>query len=395
MPIVYAGDLQDFIMESSPEQDACTDTESEVVGQCSGEQADRHADTRDGGGSESNAAQLVERHFLPVLRFGDAKPGIDKPEYEDFDTAFDTVHRFPFSAGGHCSVVEHRETKELYVTKSIEACRDRNHQWRRGNLEKKILTSYFKPHPLIVRVFVADVRLVGSRPHSRITMEYCSGGDLDKVLCRFRHNSVDVPEVLMQHAFVQLIEALAYCHHGIRLSPDGVRTYESHPETWIAVLHRDIKPSNVFIRWSCGYRANSLPDFVLGDFGVGCLEGTRAAQRYTGTPGHFSPEVKALIEDGRNPPMTAKSDIWAVGSLVHDMALACTAEEKVLPLNSKPTSANMHSVVQSCLQHEPSQRPSAEQLLTDGWPHVRAGRDSRLISDGEELTEFSWAWGME
>ncbi|KAK4992624.1 hypothetical protein LTR50_000958 [Elasticomyces elasticus] len=367
MPIVYAGDLQDFIMESSPEQDACTDTESEVVGQCSGEQADRHADTRDGGGSESNAAQLVERHFLPVLRFGDAKPGIDKPEYEDFGTAFDTVHRFPFSAGGHCSVVEHRETKELY----------------------------FKPHPLIVRVFVADVRLVGSRPHSRITMEYCSGGDLDKVLCRFRHNSVDVPEVLMQHAFVQLIEALAYCPHGIRLSPDGVRTYESHPETWIAVLHRDIKPSNVFIRWSCGYRANSLPDFVLDDFGVGCLEGTRAAQRYTGTPGHFSPEVKALIEDGRNPPMTAKSDIWAVGSLVHDMALACTAEEKVLPLNSKPTSANMHSVVQSCLQHEPSQRPSAEQLLTDGWPHVRAGRDSHLISDGEELTEFSWAWGME
>ncbi len=79
-----------------------------------------------------------------------------------------------------------------------------------------------------------------------------------------------------------------------------------------AILHRDLKPSNVLL-------AAGAPECVkVIDFGIARPEGTSVTQ-YTrtgmvvGTPGYMAPE--RLM----NLPIDARSDLYAVGLMLHEM----------------------------------------------------------------------------
>ena len=78
-----------------------------------------------------------------------------------------------------------------------------------------------------------------------IVMEWAAGGDLDSLISQRKRamRPFSEPDVLRWSA--QLISALAYCHHELRL------------------LHRDLKPANVFL--------SSTGDVKLGDFGISKL----------------------------------------------------------------------------------------------------------------------------
>jgi len=75
------------------------------------------------------------------------------------------------------------------------------------------------------------------------------------------------------------------------------------------ILHRDLKTQNILLD------RNGVP--VLADFGISkVLQQTEgyAANTVVGTPYYLSPEVCM------NKPYTFKSDIWALGCVLYEMA---------------------------------------------------------------------------
>ncbi len=102
---------------------------------------------------------------------------------------------------------------------------------------------------------------------------------------------------------MEIALALSECHN----RQDGV------------ILHRDIKPGNIFL--------DADKSVKLGDFGLSRVlsPGSMFANTYVGTPYYMSP-VRLLFmftkfqEQMSGLPYNEKSDIWALGCLVYEMA---------------------------------------------------------------------------
>jgi NIMA (never in mitosis gene a)-related kinase len=73
------------------------------------------------------------------------------------------------------------------------------------------------------------------------------------------------------------------------------------------VLHRDIKAKNVFLTGKNHVR--------LGDLGCAKLLKAGMARTQIGTPYYMSPEIWS------NKPYDVKSDVWAVGCLLYELAM--------------------------------------------------------------------------
>jgi len=112
------------------------------------------------------------------------------------------------------------------------------------------------------------------------------------------HKKEHFSETTILNWFVQLCLSLEYIH-GRRM------------------LHRDLKSQNVFLT------ANNT--VKLGDFGISkVLESTNdVAMTVQGTPYYMSPEVC------QSKPYDYKSDVWALGCILYELATlkhAFTAE---------------------------------------------------------------------
>ena len=96
-------------------------------------------------------------------------------------------------------------------------------------------------------------------------------------------------EELMMHFFAQICLATDYLH-------------SKH------ILHRDIKSMNVFL--------TSRGTVKLGDFGISTIlrNTIGMAKTVCGTPYYFSPELC------RSKPYNNKSDVWALGIVLYEMA---------------------------------------------------------------------------
>ena len=140
-------------------------------------------------------------------------------------------------------------------------------------------------HPCIVEYrdsFIQDNNL-------NIVMEYCEKGDLGSLIKRTRERKQHLEEGQILDWFTQLASAVDYIHKR-------------------RVLHRDLKSQNVFLTGDDTVR--------LGDFGIArVLEHTfEQANTVIGTPYTMSPEVCA------NQPYSTKSDMWALGCVLYEMA---------------------------------------------------------------------------
>jgi NIMA (never in mitosis gene a)-related kinase len=131
------------------------------------------------------------------------------------------------------------------------------------------------------------------------------------------------------------------------------------------ILHRDIKTLNVFLTAS--------DDARIGDLGVARVlsEGTNFANTLIGTPYYLSPEL--CEEKAYND----KSDVWAYGCVVYEMctlrppfdaknqaALLCKilkgTRDAPVPASY---SAELHALVDACLQQEAAHRPSMMEIF--------------------------------
>lgn len=114
-------------------------------------------------------------------------------------------------------------------------------------------------------------------------MDYCDLRSLADKLndCRKENK----PAFKEWDLFIQLANAVAYCHYAIHdavFQPNGRRD-----SPWIGVVHRDIKTANVFLR--SNYRSGFLYA-VLGGFGCHCRTAIKTSLPLVGKPGSSKAE---------------------------------------------------------------------------------------------------------
>ncbi|XP_054476886.1 serine/threonine-protein kinase Nek11 [Anoplopoma fimbria] len=177
-----------------------------------------------------------------------------------------------------------------------------------------------------------------------IITEFCQDRDLDCKLEEVRRAGRSLPEIQVVDWLIQLLLGLHYMHDR-------------------RVLHRDLKAKNVFLKRNL---------VKIGDFGVSCLlmGSCDLATTFTGTPYYMSPEV--LSHHGYD----SKSDIWALGCLLHELcslthafqgpnflSVVMKIVEGETPTLPSGYSEDLNSVMRRMLQKQPSSRPSAAELL--------------------------------
>ncbi|XP_076372611.1 serine/threonine-protein kinase Nek8-like isoform X2 [Tachypleus tridentatus] len=182
-----------------------------------------------------------------------------------------------------------------------------------------------------------------------IKMEYADGGTLQQYLSNLK-TALEENEIL--DLFKQIVSAICHMHEN-------------------NILHRDLKTANIFLT------KDGL--VKVGDFGISKMLTTRqgGANTVLGTPYYISPEMC----EGK--PYNEKSDIWALGCILYEMAcLQKTFEGSNLPaLVNKivkgqfapirgPYSFDFKQLVRDLLQKHPEYRPTAREVLYDRLPEL-------------------------
>lgn len=185
-----------------------------------------------------------------------------------------------------------------------------------------------------------------------IAMDYSEGGSIRTLMkagpIAERHAAVVVREVLV---------ALSYIHSA-------------------GIIHRDLKAANILV--------TRTGHIMLCDFGVSAsfVRGSSRGKRSTfiGTPYWMAPEV---ILEGRTYDFRA--DIWSLGITVYEMVTGNPpyADQDawqvlgMIPKNKPPRLDSNYALalqefVAACLDEEPADRPTAEELFRSKWMRAYA-----------------------
>lgn len=241
---------------------------------------------------------------------------------------------------GQVSLARHKRDKKQYVIKKIDLHEASEKERTFAQQEVQILAKL--KHPNIVSYKESFQSLDG---FLHIVMGYCEGGDLYTKLKEHGKRNEFLSERQIVEWFVQIAMALQYMHDR-------------------NILHRDLKTQNIFLTKS--------KIIKIGDLGIArVLENTSdMATTLIGTPYYMSPELFS------NKPYNHRSDVWALGCCVYEMATlkhAFNARDmnalvyKILkgkmPSMPKKYSEELCEIIKSMLAYNPSERPSASKIL--------------------------------
>ncbi|XP_064645738.1 uncharacterized protein LOC135499037 [Lineus longissimus] len=256
--------------------------------------------------------------------------------YQQSMAGFEKIRTVGKGAYGAAVLYRKRDDDSLVILKEINM-HDLNAAERQLALnEVKVLA--ILDHPNIISYydsFEEDGVLM-------IEMEYANGGTLAQYLSH-RDAPLDEKEIL--EIFQQMVAAIRHIHeHNI--------------------LHRDMKTANIFLTKEGVVK--------VGDFGISKIMSTadKGANTVLGMPYYISPEMC----EGKE--YNDKSDIWALGCILYEMAcLQKTFEGSNLPaLVNKimkgqfaPVKGNysedFKNLIKDMLEREPEYRPSANELM--------------------------------
>ncbi|KAI8824965.1 kinase-like domain-containing protein [Fimicolochytrium jonesii] len=284
---------------------------------------------------------------------------------------------------------------QVIPTPSIEACR--SHAAFLRHLHTTTQTSYQMESYKIVRTIGVGssgcARLAYNSQRERVCVKEVPLGGLTADECKTAIREVKILKSLPEHeyivkyrdAFVQngsLHLVLSYAERGdldaYLKARQGKHLSESRIWRWAVqillavqhlhrhkILHRDIKTKNIFL--------SEANDLILGDFGIArSLASTMdRAQTAIGTPFYLSPEIC------ERRPYGWKSDVWAIGCVLHEMAALRHAFEakslsqltsrirKGTPTTTVPSthSTELRTLISSMLQTDPDARPSVDEAL--------------------------------
>ena len=176
-----------------------------------------------------------------------------------------------------------------------------------------------------------------------IVMEYAQGGTMFSFLEEREGKLLDEDEII--RLFVQILLAIHHVHQR-------------------NILHRDLKTQNILL--------NKTRKIVkIGDFGISKILSSKSkANTVVGTPCYISPELC----EGK--PYNQKSDIWALGCVLYELATLKKAFEattltalvmKIMKGNFSPISEryseDFKKLVLSMLQIDPTKRPTLRQIM--------------------------------
>ncbi|NXH20171.1 NEK4 kinase, partial [Bucco capensis] len=245
---------------------------------------------------------------------------------------------------GEVNLVRHQQDSKQYVIKKLNLKNASNRERKSAEQEAQLLSQL--KHPNIVTYRES---WQGEDGLLYIVMGFCEGGDLYHKLKEQKGKLL--PENQVVEWFVQIAMALQYLH-------------EKH------ILHRDLKTQNVFLT-----RTNIIK---VGDLGIArVLENQYdMANTLIGTPYYMSPELFS------NKPYNYKSDVWALGCCVYEMAtlkhafnakdmnsLVYRIIEGKLPPMPKDYSPQLVEIIQSMLSKKPEERPSVKSILRQ--PYIK------------------------
>lgn len=196
------------------------------------------------------------------------------------------------------------------------------------------------PHPHLPRLY-AD-RHAADLPH--VVVEYLDGPAVDELVDE--HGAPGEAEVV---ALVgQLAGALRWLHgHG--------------------VVHLDVKPANVVVR-------DGQP--MLIDFGAArpLAEATGAT---AGSPGYAAPELES------GAPVSAATDLYGLGTVLHELLTAAAAFDPDTPAADRPHPAALPlpvgplaDLVRALLAPDPADRPADADAVLRALHAARAGADT-------------------
>jgi len=261
---------------------------------------------------------------------------------------------------------------------------------------KKILP-HFTVQKEVVDSFIHEAKLAAQLQHENIVqvydfgragwdyfivMEYLAGQDLRRVLGQLQRLDRRMPLELSLHIVSRVCAGLDYAH--------DLSDYGGRP---LHIVHRDVSPQNVFLTYDGQVK--------ILDFGVAKAAGRSLATQdgvLKGKLAYMSPE------QARGRPVDRRSDVFAVGLLLYEMAAGrrafqgeqmdllrrladadCPPLAEVAPEVPKA----VQDVVARCLAREPDARyPACREVLTDleacrgaGGEHASAQGLADLIQD--------------
>ncbi|CAH7239597.1 Nek4 [Phodopus roborovskii] len=245
---------------------------------------------------------------------------------------------------GEVTLVKHRRDGKQYVIKKLNLRNASSRERRAAEQEAQLLSQL--RHPNIVTY---KESWEGGDGLLYIVMGFCEGGDLYRKLKEQKGQLL--PESQVVEWFVQIAMALQYLH-------------EKH------ILHRDLKTQNVFLT-----RTNIIK---VGDLGIARVleHQSDMASTLIGTPYYMSPELFS------NQPYNYKSDVWALGCCVYEMAtlkhafnakdmnsLVYRIIEGKLPPMPKVYSPQLAELIRTMLNRRPEERPSVRSILRQ--PYIK------------------------
>lgn len=257
---------------------------------------------------------------------------------------FEFIRQIGKGSYGEVTLQRHKKDRKQYVLKRINLKKASKREQHAAEQEAKLLSKL--KHPNIVTY---KDSFQGKDGYLHIAMQFCEGGDLYTKLKE--QKGVPLEERQVVEWFVQIAMALQYMHER-------------------NILHRDLKTQNIFLTKS--------KIIKVGDLGIArVLESSSdMATTLIGTPYYMSPELFS------NKPYNHKSDVWALGCCVYEMATlkhAFNAKDmnslvyKILkgkmPLMPKQYSPELIQIIKNMLHQEPEKRPSVNRILRD--PYIK------------------------
>lgn len=133
---------------------------------------------------------------------------------------------------GGVFVVEDKHTGKQYIEK-----RAKKEHIDKGFVEAEIsFLNLVSDHPHISKM--VDYFVDKSAGRASIYMELCTEGGLDKIVEEYWRDGQKFDEATVWEWFIQLADALMYCHYGKNPEKREANGWKS---TWNRIWHRDIK----------------------------------------------------------------------------------------------------------------------------------------------------------
>ncbi|GIY41712.1 hypothetical protein CDAR_428491 [Caerostris darwini] len=196
-----------------------------------------------------------------------------------------------------------------------------------------------------------------------IEMEYADGGNLAQYLAQMK-SFIEEKDILL--LFKQIVSAIKHMHdHNI--------------------LHRDLKTANIFLTKDGTVK--------VGDFGISKMLTTKQGGAITvvGTPYYISPEMC----EGKF--YNQKSDIWALGCILYEMACQQKTFEgsnlpalvnKIVKGQFAPVKGNyspgFKQLIRDLLQRDPDLRPTATEILHNHLPSLLSIYEDNNMKEYDE-----------